>query len=131
MDEAKTAAPEPWLRGTLTDVPAVPRAVLHALELANEDLWKWCFSLTDQQLNQGPNGIAPVAFHLRHIARSLDRLLSNADESTLDEAQLALLNTELDPGAANDELFAELEAALDRSRWRVRALASAHLAAPR
>ena len=30
--------PEPWLRGTLADVAAVPRAVLHALELAKEDL---------------------------------------------------------------------------------------------
>jgi len=30
--------PEPWLRGTLTDVPALQRAVLHALELAREDL---------------------------------------------------------------------------------------------
>ena len=34
----KAASPEPWLRGTLTDVPAVPRAVLHALELAREDI---------------------------------------------------------------------------------------------
>ncbi|MFI5097745.1 MAG: hypothetical protein ACHQT6_07200 [Candidatus Acidiferrales bacterium] len=32
------AVPEPWLRGTRTDVPAVPRAVLHALDLAQEDL---------------------------------------------------------------------------------------------
>jgi hypothetical protein len=33
---------EPWLRGTDTDVPAVARAVLHALQLAEEDLRKWC-----------------------------------------------------------------------------------------
>ena len=30
--------PEPWLRGTLAEVPAMQRAVLHALELAKEDL---------------------------------------------------------------------------------------------
>ncbi len=131
MGEPKPAAPEPWLRGTLADVPAVPRAVLHALELAQEDLWKWCFSLTDQQLNQRPNGIAPVAFHLRHVARSLDRLLTYAEGSTLDAAQLDLLKSELDPGATHDQLFKELEAALDRSRQRVRAVASADLAAPR
>ena len=29
---------EPWLRGTHADVPAVGRAVLHALELALDDL---------------------------------------------------------------------------------------------
>jgi uncharacterized damage-inducible protein DinB len=131
MIEPKPAVSEPWLRGTLTDVPAVPRAVLHALELAKEDLWKWCFSLSDEQLNERPGGIAPVAFHLRHIARSLDRLLTYAEDTTLDEAQLALLKSELDPGATHDRLFAELEAALDRSRQRVRAQASADLASPR
>ncbi len=48
---------EPWLRGTLTDVNAVPRAVLHALELAGEDLNKWCASLTEAQLNAQPHGL--------------------------------------------------------------------------
>ena len=31
------ALQEPWLRGTLTELPSVHRAVLHALELAGED----------------------------------------------------------------------------------------------
>jgi len=73
MNEEKAALPEPWLRGTLAEVPAVPRAVLHALELGREDLWKWCFGLSDGQLNARPAGIASVAFPIRHIARSLDR----------------------------------------------------------
>ena len=38
--------PEPWLQGTLTDVPAVPRAVFHALELPGQDLRHWCGDLT-------------------------------------------------------------------------------------
>src|SRR5262249_14811076 len=58
--------PEPWLRGTLTEVPALQRAVLHALELAREDIDRWCDGLTDSELNERPGGIAPVAFHLRH-----------------------------------------------------------------
>jgi hypothetical protein len=37
-----TSLPEPWLRGTLTEISAVPRAVLHALELARIDLTHWC-----------------------------------------------------------------------------------------
>jgi hypothetical protein len=68
--------PEPWLRGTLAEMPAVPRAVLHALELAEEDLKRWCGPLSDAELNARPAGIAPVAFHVRHIARSLGRLLT-------------------------------------------------------
>ena len=33
---------EPWLRGGEMDVPAVGRAVLHALQLADEDLQLRC-----------------------------------------------------------------------------------------
>src|ERR1700740_2206852 len=118
MDKTMPTAPEPWLRGTWADVPAVPRAVLHALELAREDLWKWCLSLTDRQLNQQVEGIAPVAFQLRHIARSLDRLLTYAEDRSLDEAQQALLKSELEPGATHDQLFAELAAAFERGHKR-------------
>lgn len=131
MNESKPALPEPWLQGTHTDLPIVPRAVLHALELARGDLWKWCFRLTDAQLKEQPAGIAPVAFHLRHIARSLDRLLTYAEGTALDESQLASLKTERDPGARHDALFAELEAALDCSARRVCALALTDLATPR
>jgi uncharacterized damage-inducible protein DinB len=123
--------PEPWLRGTHGEVPPVPRAALHALELAKEDLWKWCFALSDEQLNFRPEDIASVAFHLRHIARSLDRLLTYAEGGTLGEAQVSLLKSELEFGAKHEELFAELKNALDRSGQRVRALASSDMETPR
>ena len=79
----KSELPEPWLRGTLAEVPAVQRAVLHALELAKEDLERWCDGLSDEELHARPGGIAPVAFHLRHIARSMDRLLTYAEGNQL------------------------------------------------
>lgn len=44
---------------------AVPRAVLHALELAREALGEWCYGLSDEQIDKQPAGIAPVAFRLR------------------------------------------------------------------
>src|SRR5277367_6294170 len=110
MSEVKL--PEPWLRGTLTDVAAVPRAVLHALELAQEDLTRWCGNLSDAELNARPDGIAPVAFHVRHIARSMDRLLSYAEGKRLDDSQIAAWKTEFDGGATRDELLGELDAAL-------------------
>lgn len=131
MMNSKPAAPEPWLRGTHGEIPAVPRAVLHALELAHEDLHKWCGALSDEQLNARPGGIAPAAFHLRHIARSLDRLLTYAEGSALDDAQLQALKTELDSVATREALFGEFDAALVRSAERVRALASADLATAR
>src|SRR5690242_6157379 len=91
---------EPWLRGTLTQVPPVQRAILHALELAEEDLQRWCGYLTAAQMNAQPSGLPPVAFHMRHIARSLDRLLTYAEGASLTAAQWAGFKSEMDPGAS-------------------------------
>jgi uncharacterized damage-inducible protein DinB len=131
VKEANSILPEPWLRGALGEVPAVARAVLHALELAKEDLWKWCLPLSEEQLNERPHRIAPVAFHLRHIGRSLDRLLTYAEGGTLDESQLASLKSELAPDAKHGALFAELKITLENASERVRALATADLETPR
>ncbi|HMI49907.1 MAG TPA: DinB family protein [Candidatus Saccharimonadales bacterium] len=125
----KTAArpfdqPEPWLRESLPDVPAVPRAVLHALQLAAEDLHTWCDELTNQELRAHPHGLPSVAFQLRHIAHSMDRLLTYAEARVLSPEQLADLKTEAETTATTgEELFAELDSALDKARNRVRALA--------
>ena len=126
-----TRSPEPWLRGTLTEVPAVPRAVLHALQLANENIEHWCAGLTDAELNVRPAGIAPVAFHVRHIARSLDRLLTYAEGNPLTPEQWIALRTELDPAAAGPELWAEFALAIENSAARVRAFDIEALEQPR
>jgi uncharacterized damage-inducible protein DinB len=123
--------PEPWLRGTWTEIPAVPRAVLHALELAKEDIARWCSMLSNEQLNARPGGIAPVAFHIRHIARSIDRLLTYAEGRQVGTEQIVALKSELDPSASANELFAEFTEALNTSAARVRALDPARLEEPR
>ncbi len=122
-----TKQPEPWLRGTLTDVAAVPRAVLHALELAREDILRWCSDLSDDELNARPGGIAPVAFHIRHIGRSADRLLTYAEGGQLTQAQLDAMKSELDPGATNGSVFSEFNEAIERASARVRAIGASHL----
>jgi uncharacterized damage-inducible protein DinB len=116
----KVEQPEPWLRGTLTEVPAVQRAVLHALELAREDLERWCEGLTDAELNARPGGIPSVAFHLRHITRSIDRLLTYAEGSQLSPDQMSSLRSELDPGATRNELLAEMVVGFSKSVRRIR-----------
>lgn len=85
---------EPWLRGTLPDVDAVRRAILHALELAAEDIARWSEDLDGEGMEARPFGLPSVGFQLRHIARSLDRLLTYADGQKLTERQLKLLKTE-------------------------------------
>lgn len=121
------SGPEPWLRGTHGDLPAAIRAVVHALELAKEDVDLWCGPLTDEQLNARPGEIAPVAFHLRHIVRSLDRLLSYAEGKQLSADQIATLKTELDAGATHEELFREFHAGMDDAERRVRAFVGSNL----
>jgi uncharacterized damage-inducible protein DinB len=123
----KTDLPEPWLRGTLADVPAAQRAVLHALELAREDLERWCDGLSDAELHARPGGIAPVAFHLRHIARSMDRLLTYAEGNQLSPEQLALMKSEMEAAGSRNELMAELVVAIAKSGKRIRAFLPAQL----
>lgn len=126
-----TSQLEPWLRATRQEVPAVPRAVLHALDLAEEDLQRWCHNFTDAELLSSPLGLPSLVFHLRHISRSIDRLLTYAEDHALSGQQRAELKAELDPGANRGELFDELMTSLANARERVLALATANFEAPR
>jgi DinB superfamily len=123
--KAATSQPEPWLRGTKQEVPAVLRAVLHALELAQEDLQRWCHDFTDAELQTSPLGLPPLAFHLRHIPRSMDRLLTYAEGRALSSQQLAELKSESDASATASELFAGVAASFATAEKRILALASA------
>ena len=123
----KAQIPEPWLRGTLTDVDPVQRAVLHALDLAKEDLERWCVNLSDDELNARPSDLAPAAFHIRHIARSIDRLLTYAEGTGLSFEQIALMKSELDPGARREQVFSELNRALRIGADRIRSFAPENL----
>jgi uncharacterized damage-inducible protein DinB len=123
--------PEPWLRGTLMHVDPVQRAVLHALELAKEDLEKWCGDLSAEELNARPGDIAPVAFHLRHIPRSTDRLLTYAENRSLSPEQIAAMKQELDPGATRESLFEELNSGLQSAVERILSIPPERMSEPR
>ena len=89
------ALPEPWLRGTLSNVPVVHRALLHSLEMAQEDTTKWCRDLDERELHARPFHLPSVAFQLRHIARSLDRFCSYAEGTPLTPAQFAAVESHI------------------------------------
>jgi uncharacterized damage-inducible protein DinB len=112
-------ATEPWMRGTHPELDPLRRGVVHALELAMEDAERWCAGLDQERMFARPAGLAHVAFHLRHMARSLDRLLTYAEGRGLDEAQLAALRTEMDEGSAA-EAMAEFRGGVERAIERVR-----------
>ncbi|HEY1903334.1 MAG TPA: DinB family protein [Terracidiphilus sp.] len=116
---------EPWLRGTHSEVPAVGRAVLHALDLALDDLTKWTEGLTDEEVQARPLGLPSVAFHLRHIARSTDRILTYAEGGQLSAEQLALLKAEQSGEESLAALLAEVETSFSNAADRIRVLATA------
>ena len=103
---------EPWLRGTLTEVDAIRRQILHALQLAGEDAEQWCAGLTTEAIHSRPFGAASVAFHLRHMARSLDRLLTYAELRQLNEHQLAQLESEAHAGEETRAVLEEFRSGL-------------------
>jgi hypothetical protein len=132
MDEtSKSYLPEPWLRGTHADLPAVVRAVIHALELADDDVGKAWGLLREDELNARPFDLSPVAFHMRHIVRSLDRLLTYAEGKSLDEWQRAALRSELAPRANKAELLSEFSEGLKAAKARVIAFSQADLSEKR
>lgn len=126
-----TAQPEPWLRGTLTETPAVLRAVLHALQAAEEDLVRWCANLTDAEIHQRPAGMASVAFHLRHIPGSIDRLLTYAEGRELSPEQLESMKLEGNPDVTARESLQSLSAGLKAAADRVLRLSPGEFEQPR
>lgn len=118
---------EPWLRGTHTDVPAAGRAVVHALELALDDLRRWTAGLTEAEVHAAPFGLTPVATQLRHIAGSVDRILTYAEGKRLSDEQLARQQTEEGGGQSLGDLMAAVEASIAGALARIPALAGQDL----
>jgi uncharacterized damage-inducible protein DinB len=113
---------EPWLSGTHADLPVVQRALLHSLEMAQEDTAKWCGALDDGELHARPFQLPSVAFQLRHIARSLDRFCCYAEGISLTEEQLKALAAEMDASGDRESIFRELQDSLDKARPRLDAI---------
>lgn len=110
---------EPWMRGTHPELDPLRRAVVHALELTREDIDRHCLGLAEYAWFARPDSLPALAFHLRHIVRSLDRLLTYADGKSLSAAQLAALATEHEagrPAEVLDEFRDGMERALERIR---------------
>lgn len=119
---------EPWLRGPLDGVHPLVAPTLHAFAQAREDLARWTQGLTQAEIWSRPQGLAPVGFHLRHIAGSVDRLTTYLRGEQLTPEQLAALPHEMDPGpgpgrsSSLHELLAEVDAALRNAETVIRAL---------
>lgn len=123
--------PEPWLRGTLQSTHPFLAPVLYSLQQAVEDCLAFTDGLTDEETWARPHGVAPVGFHLRHIAGSVERLLTYALGGSLNSGQLEALKHELDSGEPLKDLLAGLQQSLDGAANAIRAMDTARLAESR
>jgi hypothetical protein len=122
---------EPWLRGPLADVHPLLAPTLHAYAQAREDLARWTDGLTDAEIWSRPQGLAPVGFHLRHIAGSVERLTAYIRGQQLTAEQLDAIHHEMDPGPGRSRLLDEANRALQDSERVIQSLDPALLAEPR
>jgi uncharacterized damage-inducible protein DinB len=126
-------APEPWLRGPVEGVDPYLMPAAHALQQSREDLARAAEGLTADQLWARPGGAASVGFHLRHVAFSIDRLLTYARGEALSDAQRnaaaseAVVGPEREPGA----LVAAAAAAIETALGQIRSTPRASLLEPR
>jgi hypothetical protein len=123
--------PEPWLRGPLVGVHPLLAPVLYAFQHAREDLAAATKGMDAGQIWARPHGIAPVGFHLRHIAGSVDRLTSYLEGRPLNLRQMDALNEENNSGAARAEFLSALDGAFAAAESVVRSLDPGRLAEPR
>jgi uncharacterized damage-inducible protein DinB len=112
---------EPWLRGTLTELDPLRRGVVHALQMASEDVARWCADLSDAEMEARALGLPSVGFQMRHIVGSLDRLLTYAEGQQLSEEQMAGLAVEMVAGESRELSIAEFDGAIRFAEERVMA----------
>jgi len=126
---------EPWLRGPLEDVHPLLAPTLHSFTQAREDIVHWTTGLADAEIWSRPQGIAPIGFHLRHIAGSVNRLTAYLLGEKLSAEALEAISHEMDPEPGRPsslrELLAEVNVALHNSELVIRRLAPSMLGEPR
>ncbi|HEX2203879.1 MAG TPA: DinB family protein [Longimicrobium sp.] len=126
--------PEAWLRGPLEGVAPLLMPAAHALVGAAEDIERAVEGLDVDQLWGSMAGAATLGFHLKHVAGSLDRLLTYARGEALTGDQRAFLAAETSPGdpaAPAAALVAGVHAAVERALAQLRATRPETLLEPR
>ena len=115
---------EAWLRGPITGFDPLVMPAVHALMQASDEITRAAPGLTAEQLWATPGGAGSVGFHLRHVARSIDRLLAYAHGRALTEQQFELLRAEAvpgDPPAEAPQLVDEVRNAIKRALAEIKA----------
>ena len=123
--------PEPWLRGPIEGVPRHLMPVFHSFAQVREDLARHTEGLSDAQVWRRGEAIPSLGFQLRHMAGSVDRLVTYLMGVELDSGQLSYLKAEHEEGAGLGDLLRGVDQALGSAEDRVRTIPEADLYEPR
>jgi hypothetical protein len=118
----RSQQPEVWLRGPLPDYLDELQPVAHSLLQVREEIAA-VTALPLEAVWARPGGAASIGFHLRHLAGSLDRLLTYARGDSLNAAQRAALSEERRDGSPEEPAAALVRTAhdaIDRALAQVR-----------
>jgi hypothetical protein len=113
---------EPWMRGIVPGIHPVIGHLLRAAEHIREDIERAISPLTVPQLWATPYGMTSAGFHVRHLARSTERLCTYLEGRQLSPEQLAALKEEGRGGASAGELIASVQQSLAHYEQLVQAL---------
>jgi hypothetical protein len=83
-----------WLSGPVAGIIPVLQPVVHAILQAQREVTDALEDFPENLLWQRPSGVAPVAFHLQHLAGVLDRLFTYVRGEQLSAHQLEALQKE-------------------------------------
>lgn len=116
--------PEVWLRGPVPGFAPELLPIAQSLLQVREELVAAVSTLSDQELWARPAGAASIGFHVKHLAGSLDRLLTYARGQGLTGAQREALDEEERSGSPAERpavLLRLAHAAIDRALDQLRA----------
>ena len=115
---------EAWLSGPLGGVDRLLMPAAHALVQAAADIEQAAQTLTAQELWSRLGGAASIGFHLRHVAGSIDRLLTYARGEQLSAEQHQAIAGEAIPGEPPSEATALVREATARIKEALAVLRS-------
>ena len=123
--------PEPWMRGPIEGVEPLVAPVFYSFTQVREELAHYTEGLTTEQVWRQVNSLPTLGFHLRHIAGSVDRLMSYLMEAEISPEQIVYLKSEGEPGASLDDLLAGVDAAFAKAESQLRTIKADDIHAPR
>ncbi len=128
---APAPQPEPWLRGPIAGVDPLVAPVLSSFTQVREDLALHTAGLTQEQVWKQAGSLPSLGFHLRHIAGSVDRLMTYLMGEQITSEQIEVLKQESASGTSLEELLAGIDTALAQAEAKLRTIDPATIHEPR